>query len=395
VFGLFTVNVVYIAMVRIASFNVENLFARPNAFRSTDLTVAEPVLAAYAEVNELIKQPAYSDADKARIRNLLVALDIYTVNSNGAVRRKEVVRPKWAWLRKNRGSFDREPQDTTKHVEIIATGRGDWIGWIELATEPTNEVGTRLTARVIQEINADIIGIVEAEDRPAMVRFNADLLEGFYGHVMLIDGNDERGIDVAVMTRAGFDIASICSNVDATDADGTVFSRDCPQYEIRTPSGAVVHVLVNHFKSQSGGGGERRERQAIEVRKIVDGLVEAGKHVVVLGDLNEGPTVEGGHAVNLAALYDDDSPLVECYSLPGFDVGPRPGTFNSCGIRDRLDYIFISKSLEASFSGGTLFRKGLWGDRVTRPTLWETYPEMTGSVEQASDHSAAFIDLDI
>ena len=65
-------------MVRIASFNVENLFARPNAFRSTDMTVAEPVLAAYAEVNELIKQPVYSDPDKARIRNLLVALDIYT-----------------------------------------------------------------------------------------------------------------------------------------------------------------------------------------------------------------------------------------------------------------------------------------------------------------------------
>jgi hypothetical protein len=72
---------------------------------------------------------------------------------------------------------------------------------------------------------------------------------------MLIDGNDERGIDVAVMTRAGFSIDSICSNVDRTDEVGTVFSRDCPQYEVRTPSGAVVHVLVNHFKSQSGGGG--------------------------------------------------------------------------------------------------------------------------------------------
>jgi hypothetical protein len=71
---------------------------------------------------------------------------------------------------------------------------------------------------------------------------------------MLIDGNDERGIDVAVMTRAGFSIDSICSNVDRTDEVGTVFSRDCPQYEVRTPSGAMVHVLVNHFKSQSGGG---------------------------------------------------------------------------------------------------------------------------------------------
>ena len=41
--------------MRIASFNVENLFARPNAFRSTDLSVAEPMLDAYGEVNALRK----------------------------------------------------------------------------------------------------------------------------------------------------------------------------------------------------------------------------------------------------------------------------------------------------------------------------------------------------
>ena len=382
-------------MVRVASFNVENLFARPNAFRATDLSVAEPILAAYAEVNELIKQPVYSAADQTRIRNLLVTLDIYTVNSYGAIRRKEVVRPKWAWLRKNRGTFDREPQDVTRSVEILATGRGDWIGWIELATEPTNEVGTRITARVIQEVNADIIGIVEAEHRPSMVRFNAELLGALYGHVMLIDGNDERGIDVALMTRDDFNIDSICSNVDRTDDEGTVFSRDCPQYKVRTPSGAVVHVLVNHFKSQSGGGGERRKRQAVAVRDIVDSLVEQDEHVIGLGDLNEGPAAVGSQAPNLAALFENDSPLIDCYSLPGFDVGPRPGTFDSCGLRNRLDYIFISKSLEASFSSGAVFRKGLWGDRVTRPTAWETYPEITRSVEQASDHSAVYVELNI
>jgi len=55
----------------------------------------------------------------------------------------------------------------------------------------------------------------------------------------------------------------------------------------------------------------------------------------------------------------------------------------------------FSQSLQPSFVGGALFRKGLWGDRVTRPTNWETYPEMTRSVEQASDHAAAFIELNI
>jgi endonuclease/exonuclease/phosphatase family metal-dependent hydrolase len=381
--------------VRIASFNVENLFARPNVFRETDLSIGKPILDAYGEVNALISKSEYKPADKNRIRQLLVILDIYTKNANGAIRRKQVVHPKWAWLRKNRGTFDREPQDPTQDVEITASGRGSWIGWIELAKEPTNEIGTRITARVINEVNADVIGIVEAEDRPSLVRFNAELLGGQYGHVMLIDGNDERGIDVAIMTRAGFDIVSICSNVDRMDAGGTVFSRDCPQFEIRTPGGALVHVLVNHFKSQSGGGGAKRKRQAVAVRAIADDLTQQGKHVVVLGDLNEGPAVVGGQAPNLMPLFDNNSPLKDCYSLPGFDVGNKPGTFDSCGLRNRLDYIFVSTSLQPSFTGGAVFRKGVWGDRVTRPTAWETYPEITQSVEQASDHSLVFVDLNV
>lgn len=383
-------------MVRIASFNVENLFARANALNTTDWSVGESVLDNYREVNALIMKPIYSPTDKAKIRDLLVKLDIYTVNnSHNTVRRNETKRPTWAWLRKNRGTFDREPQDATKDVEIIANGRGNWIGWIELAKEPTNEIATRMTAKVIQDVGADIIGIVEAEDRPGLVRFNRELLGGRYGHLMLIDGNDDRGIDVAIITRKDFNIMSIRSNVDKEDAVGQVFSRDCAQYEVSTPGGTTIHVLVNHFKSQSGGGASKRERQAREVRKIVDGLAQQGEHVIVLGDLNEGPTPGGTQAPNLLNLYNNNSSLVDCYSLAGFDEGNRPGTYDSCGLRDRLDYIFISKSLQPSFTGGGLFRKGLWGSRVTRPTNWDTYPEMASSVEGASDHAAVFIDLDI
>jgi len=42
------------------------------------------------------------------------------------------------------------------------------------------------------------LGLVEAEDRPSLLRFNRDLLGGLYRHVMLVDGNDDRGIDVAI-----------------------------------------------------------------------------------------------------------------------------------------------------------------------------------------------------
>ncbi len=117
-------------------------------------------------------------------------------------------------------------------MKIVAEGRGDWIGWIELAKEAVDETATRMTARVIKEIGAHILGLVEVEDRPSLLRFNHDLLGGLYRHVMLVDGNDDRGIDVAIMTRNRFDIASIRSNVDKTDSKGIIFSRDCADYEV-------------------------------------------------------------------------------------------------------------------------------------------------------------------
>jgi hypothetical protein len=114
-----------------------------------------------------------------------------------------------------------------------------------------------------------------------------------------------------------------------------------PQYPIRTPGGAVIHVLLNQFKSQSGkgGGGEKRKRQAPEVREIVGGQAAQGQHVVVMGDLNEGPKGVDTQAANLSLLYDHNSPLVECYPRAKFEIGKGPGTSGSCGRTKRLDSI--------------------------------------------------------
>ncbi len=60
-----------------------------------------------------------------------------------------------------------------------------------------------------------------------------------------------------------------------------------------------------------------------------------------------------------------------------------PGSFDSFGIRNRLDYMFVTRGLEQKATGGGLVRSGLGGTRKTRPTDWDTYPEMD-SHEQAS-----------
>ena len=109
---------------------------------------------------------------------------------------------------------------------------------MELAKQPLNETGTRLTARVIADVGADVIGVVEAEDRPSLVRFNSELLNRQYDHVMLIDGNDTRGIDVAIYSR--YPLGQIWTHMfDGTGAK-KIFSRDCPQMLRVNGTGSVI-----------------------------------------------------------------------------------------------------------------------------------------------------------
>jgi hypothetical protein len=73
---------------------------------------------------------------------------------------------------------------------LSRSGRDDWIGWVELATETVDELSTRMTGRVITDVNADILAVIEVEDRPTLSRFNDEMLNGTYEHVRLIEGND-------------------------------------------------------------------------------------------------------------------------------------------------------------------------------------------------------------
>lgn len=116
-----------------------------------------------------------------------------------------------------------------------------------------------------------------------------------------------------------------------------------------------------------------------------------------MGDLNEGPTTPEQPAASLGSLYGASGPLVEAYALPAFDPGPRPGTFQRCALRERLDYIFVSRDLAGSVIGGGLERRGLWGGptNVNPPAGWPIYPEIGSSRHAASDHAAVFLDIDM
>ncbi len=388
--------------MRLASFNVENLFARAKALDTTTWAEGGPVLDAYSRFNTVAAHLSYSDEDKSTMLAALLTLRVL-VRTGAGVRVNPRPFGAWALLRENRGDFLVAPSNADPR--IVATGRGDWSGWVELVTEPVDETAIRMTAAVIEDVAADVLCLVEAEDRPALVQFNTELLGGRYAHGMVIDGNDPRGIDVGLYAADGFDIDWMQSHVDDPDPKRpgkNLFSRDCPVYKLEMPSGAELFVLLNHFKSQSFSSGNPdplRTRQSTRVREIYDALrADGAVNVAVLGDFNKGPsTANPGHHPTLEALLDPGTPLINAYDLPGFDVGARPGSFQSCSLANRLDYILLSPELAAAANVGGVYRKGLWGNpkNKNKPQDWEIYPEITGSRQAASDHAAIYIDLDL
>ena len=183
--------------------------------------------------------------------------------------------------------------------ELKAKGRDDWVGWAELRMGPVNEIAVMNTARVIRDVKADILAVVEAEDRIALKMFSDFVLSEVgglpYESVMLIDGNDTRGIDVGLMTRAGFSIGPMQSHINDLKPDGQpIYSRDCPEFAVDTPAGERIWVLPNHFKSKFGGDSPpsraKREAQATRTAEIYERLRRDGHtNVIVLGDLNDTP----------------------------------------------------------------------------------------------------------
>jgi len=375
--------------MRLASYNVENLFDRAKVLSSGEWSDARALLDAYTEATKVLQQQDYSTSDKTTILHLLDTLGLKASDETPLF-----------LLRQNRGRLLR--RSSGGKVTVVANGRGDWIGWLEMKRATVTDLAVRHTAQVVHDVGADVLGVVEAEDRWALRHFNADQLAPLggriYGHVMLIDGNDERGIDVGLMTRGNLPIGPITSHVDDSDLAGPIFSRDCAEHEVELRDGRTLVVMVNHFKSKGYGGRSatvKRKRQAQRVREIYEQRRADGFELVaIVGDLNDTPASgalspllrSGGTGV--AAKPSD---LRDVSAFAGFDDLGRPGTYGTAAKGNKIDYILCSPALFETITAAGMHRAGVW----TASGKWEMYPTLTREQDAASDHAAIWADFDL
>lgn len=360
------------APLRICSFNVENLFTRPKILSLKDNDRISVLLAKLARFKELFDKPSYAGFEQEILELYRELNDYIEINVKA---RKDGV-----------------PRDIITEDKLNAKGSGDFVGFVELRKANFNEEQIFNTARVIKAVKADIQAFVEIEGRAALQRFDTDVLKNFFDDVVVVDGNDPRGIDVGLAARKAQRIQGIRTNVLARDdKPGYVFSRDCLEasFDFR---GKQLHLLINHFKAKDRTprtSDAKRKRQASKVSEILTKRYDLKKDfVVVVGDFNDEP---------------DSAPLAPLVATPGlhdaFDVVNRPPFdrwtyyYASKKVFNRIDQIYVSAALKPFVAAAGIERRGIADLEKLSKGKEKSFPEVTSWSTAASDHAAVWVDL--
>ena len=351
--------------LRIATFNVENLFERAKVLNFHNNITGDKKLVRISELQDELAKTTY---DKPAILKLYNELKEYIT----VVETREKL-------------FDRSKK------KVVVNGRNDWDGFISFKPEKFTEDARKNTAKVIRSVNADICCLIEVESRPVLKHFFADRLSSTgnfekYSHLMLIDGNDTRGIDVALASR--YRIKKIISHIDDKKSNKLIFSRDCLELEIESPYG-TIWVLVNHFKSKGYGvqsvSNNKRLAQSEKVAEILQNYNLKNEMVVVAGDLNDTP--------GSAPL----APLLSTNNLYDVLEAKYPNKADRWSYHykknEQIDYLLVSKPLHNILSNSGVERKGIFKIEEYSNNTIKAFPTVKTYTDSASDHGMVWAEF--
>ncbi len=360
------------ASLRFSTFNVENLFVRPKILSLRDNDRISQLLKDLAEFKTLMDRSSYAGVE-ARILELYLELSPY-VDIN--LRSSQVGR------------------DIVTRDKLIAKGRGDWEGFIDLTKTEFDDAQIKNTAKVIKTVKPQILGFVEVENRATMRRFNTEFLSSRFGSQLVIDGNDPRGIDVGMAADKRFPILDVRTNIFEFDSVGEVFSRDCLEVTFDLGGGKPLHVLQNHFKAKDRTptkSDAKRKRQATRVAEILETRYNLKTDlVIVAGDLNDEPDSDP-----ISPLAGADN-LFNVHDLAGRPEADRwtyyywsRKKFNS------IDYILVSKGLKSCIAGSGIERRGIADLATITKGAEASFPEVDSWRVSASDHAAVWAEISL
>lgn len=257
-------------------------------------------------------------------------------------------------------------------------------------------------AQRILSMDVDVLAVQEVEHIDVLRQFNRENLGTLYPFQVLVEGNDQRLIDVGILSKLPLGgITSWQAAVHPDEPGRPVFSRDLLEVEVLNASRTrnLLTIFNNHLKSKfvpfgvneaqgQAANDLRRRRQAQTIARIVKARTRPDSRYIVLGDMNDTPDSEP-----LEGITQDEELGLMTNALtnptetrpPKADTPPPPASgswthrFKESGQPARyelLDQIWLSPALADRQMGAFINRRTKHGG-------------------DGSDHDPAWIELEL
>jgi endonuclease/exonuclease/phosphatase family metal-dependent hydrolase len=208
-------------------------------------------------------------------------------------------------------------------------------------------------ARSIRALDADVVALQEVENRGYLQRFVKAMLRDMGYEVVVFEGNDNRGIDVAVLSRLPIGPVTSHRHVEFSDPNNNPmrFRRDLLQVRVEPEGATPFDVYVVHLKSKGGeaeGGADTRMGEARAINRLLTDRLKDGSQArfVICGDFNDTidsepiQTIVGKGDLGLVTFIKDL---------------PEDGrvSYNQPPYLSMIDFIFASPAMAAQYVPGS------------------------------------------
>jgi len=213
------------------------------------------------------------------------------------------------------------------------------IGGRKNNTPEIYDLKIKRAAEVLRDLNVDVIGLCEVENRKVLTDLNVAYKEKNY-KIIHYDSPDSRGIDNALM----FDetkIEIIDSKAIPNTLENGYKTRDI-LYVKGKYLDELLHIFVNHWPSNYGGREKALPKRKTTANLHLEHIFEIQKinknsEIILIGDFNENPNEQNIQLLKKHGLSSLMEPMVG---------KPKIGTYVYRGKDYLYDQIIVNEGLQ-------------------------------------------------
>jgi len=261
---------------------------------------------------------------------------------------------------------------------------------------PTSSARCEELAKIIRELDADVLSLQEVESKEALEWFNETYLHDMgYNYVISEEVGYYRGIEQSLLSRFPVTEVLTWKNADLSkierlgggwseipaDADAITFQRSPLCVTVQAPSGYKLTIFSIHHKA--GNNAWHRELEALQIAEYIEEMTEKDpeRNIAVIGDFNAQPWDRSVRVYLRGGMTDALSH--RALHLKWDDTSPLRKTHTSGRV---IDFIMLN----ASAVGELVIDSGFVLGSSHPEYDWRNDPIPSG---YSSDHCALAVDL--